>query len=272
MRPRPGGGWRGWLERLDRELEAGAAGLERVAGCVLDNARLRPGESVADLGAGTGFLTFRASSRVGEAGTVTAVDSDASCLERLGEAAAARGVRNVTAVHATLDDLPFADGEFDAALCRSALVYSPDIVKAASEMLRVARGARFSVFEPLAAEVAWAGAPGRRFLELEEVLKESGGARSVDRGALRAALEAAGAGPYDSLVVHFEPLMRGRDPRELAREYLYDLPGELAASFLLKERIPEDDINNAVREFARAASRGMVRCSLPCMFAWRASR
>lgn len=258
-------GWRGWLDLVASEVEEGARELERIADAVLDRARLAPGEKVVDLGAGTGFLSFRAARRVGPAGRVTAVDSDPGCLAALRRRSAEAGGERVEAVEGRLESLPFADGEFDAAVCRSALIYSDDIPKAVSEMARVSD--RFSLFEPLPGETAWTGNPGRGFLELERALRESGGARAVDRKALRGALE-AGAGECQSLVVHLRPRMRDRDPGELADEYLNDLPGSLAAARVLEERFPEAEIITAVRGFAEAAALGIVECSVPCMFAW----
>lgn len=260
-------GWRGWLDRVEGELEKGSPQLERVADAILDRARLTPGEKVVDLGAGTGFLSFRAADRLGPGGAVTAVDRDRECLAAIrGRAAGSRGAE-IVAVHGRLESLPFDDGEFDAALCRSALIYSTDMRPAVSEMLRVA--GRFSLFEPLPGETLWTGDPGGGFLELEAALRESGGPRAVDRSALRGALDEAGAGRYESLVAHLEPRMRGRNPAELAEEYLYDLPGDLAALNVLKESVPEERIIEAVNIFAEAAALGMVRCSVPCMFAWR---
>ncbi len=265
----PPRGWRGWLGRVEAELEEGARELERIASRILDNASLKPGESVVDLGAGTGFLSFRAAALVGATGRVTAVDSDTECVEAVRRRAAASGFENVGASSGRLERLPFRDDEFDVAVSRSALVYSSDLVLALSEMLRVVKGGRFSVFEPLPGETAWTGDPGEGFLMLESALRESGGARSVDRDRFRGALEAAGAGHCETLVVHLEPRMRGRDPAELADEYLHDLPGGLAALYALKERFREDEIIEAVAGFADAAARGMVRCAVPCMFAWK---
>src|SRR5437762_12967694 len=57
----------GWLDRPEREKEEQPARL-------LDILKLKPGEVVADVGAGSGYLTFRVAERVGPAGKVLAVD------------------------------------------------------------------------------------------------------------------------------------------------------------------------------------------------------
>src|SRR5205807_7231084 len=56
-----------WLERPEREIEERPAALIEVLG-------LRGGEVVADLGAGSGFFTFRIAPKVGKTGKVLAVD------------------------------------------------------------------------------------------------------------------------------------------------------------------------------------------------------
>jgi ubiquinone/menaquinone biosynthesis C-methylase UbiE len=57
----------GWLERPEREKEEQPAKL-------LDALQLKPGEVVADIGAGTGYHTFRMAPVVGPRGKVLAVD------------------------------------------------------------------------------------------------------------------------------------------------------------------------------------------------------
>ncbi len=56
-----GSGGMEWLDRPEREEEEHPAKL-------LDSLDLHPGEVVADLGAGSGYFTFRMAPKVGKAG------------------------------------------------------------------------------------------------------------------------------------------------------------------------------------------------------------
>jgi arsenite methyltransferase len=114
---------------------------------VLDGARIRVGETVADVGAGTGLLTLGAVERVGPDGTVLAIDVSADALEELRSHARAPNVSYLLG-SATL--LPLLDASVDAVLTRSVLIYVTEKAEAAQEFNRVARtGGRISLFEPI---------------------------------------------------------------------------------------------------------------------------
>jgi len=65
---------------------------------------IRPGERVADLGAGGGYFTFRLADAVGPEGTVYAVDVDPEMVAYLRERARDEGRANVVPVLAASDD------------------------------------------------------------------------------------------------------------------------------------------------------------------------
>jgi precorrin-6B methylase 2 len=81
-----------WLDRPEREGEEHPAK-------VLDSLDLRPGEVVADLGAGTGYFTFRMAPKVGKTGKVLAVEIQEAMLNTLRARAAAMKATNVEVVH-----------------------------------------------------------------------------------------------------------------------------------------------------------------------------
>jgi precorrin-6B methylase 2 len=86
-----------WLERPERMSE------ERPD-LVLAALELKPGMSVADIGAGTGYYSWRMAERVGAGGTVYAVDVQPEMIALLRVQMTKRGVNNVKAVLGTATD------------------------------------------------------------------------------------------------------------------------------------------------------------------------
>jgi SAM-dependent methyltransferase len=268
------GGWAAWLDDLSSDLgENPADVLERTAYMVIDRAGLVRGDTVADLGAGTGLLTLKAAKAVGPTGTVLAIDSSQACLDAVSERARRVGTGNVRTVNATLDSLPIESGSCDAAVCRSTLVYLGDPGAALAEVRRALRPAgRFSVFEPLAAEMEWSASAedclDEDFFDIERTLRKKRASYPMNRIALRSAFETSGLVSVGSLPLHFDIRMEGRPEDEVAREYLWDLPGELAAFETLKDDFSEERLLRAAASFAREASAGTVRGLLPCLLVW----
>lgn len=85
----------GWLERPERERE------ERTD-LLIEALRLRPSDAVADIGAGSGYFTFRIAPRVGE-GVVYATDIQQEMLDIVNERALEDGARNVKPVLGRID-------------------------------------------------------------------------------------------------------------------------------------------------------------------------
>lgn len=86
-----------WLERAEREIE------ERPQ-LVIDALGIKPGQTIADLGAGSGYYSFRIAPLVGERGTVLAIDVEPRMLRIISERARRDGVKNVTTVLGTPSD------------------------------------------------------------------------------------------------------------------------------------------------------------------------
>ena len=86
-----------WLDRPEREQE-------EYPGVVIDALGLRGGEVVADLGAGSGYFTFRVAPRVGKAGRVLAVEIQDEMLETIRRRAGALKVTNVEEIKGSETD------------------------------------------------------------------------------------------------------------------------------------------------------------------------
>ena len=98
-----------WLERSEREME-------EAPDVALDALRIRRGSTVADIGAGVGYLTWRLAERVGPQGKVYANDIQAGMLKRLRENMAARHISNVETVLGAEDDPKLPAEKIDLAL------------------------------------------------------------------------------------------------------------------------------------------------------------
>jgi len=86
-----------WLERSERDEE-------EAPDIALNALKIPRGASVADIGAGSGFITERLSARVGPTGRVFANDLQPQMLQILGRRLAQRNITNVTLVQGTIDD------------------------------------------------------------------------------------------------------------------------------------------------------------------------
>jgi SAM-dependent methyltransferase len=103
-------GWQGaeWLERAERDDEE----EPNVALSVL---KIAKGSAVADIGAGSGFVTERLAARVGPTGRVYANDLQPQMLQMLAARLAKKKITNVTLVQGELDDprLPAASVDLE---------------------------------------------------------------------------------------------------------------------------------------------------------------
>ena len=86
-----------WLERTERDEEEAPDVALRVL-------NIPKGASVADIGAGSGYMTVRLAARVGPTGRVFANDVQPQMLDILARRLADKRIANVTMVQGTFDD------------------------------------------------------------------------------------------------------------------------------------------------------------------------
>jgi len=98
-----------WLNRPEREKEENPEGA-------LDALALKPGMVVADVGAGTGYMSLRMAKRVGPSGKVYANDLQPEMLRRLRENAAKAGITNIETVQGEEADPKLPAGRMDLVL------------------------------------------------------------------------------------------------------------------------------------------------------------
>lgn len=99
----------GWLERPERVQEERTDLLLSLLG-------LQPGDTVADIGAGTGYFSLPMARIVGPEGRILAVDIQTEMLDIIDHRVREEGLSNVTTVLATPSDPRLPAGEVDAVL------------------------------------------------------------------------------------------------------------------------------------------------------------
>src|SRR5262249_12690770 len=98
-----------WLERPEREEEEKPNNM-------IEQLRIRSGDVVADIGAGSGYISQRLAAKVGAKGKVLAVDIQPEMLQLLGNKMAGLGITNVVPVLGTVSDPKLAAGSVDLVL------------------------------------------------------------------------------------------------------------------------------------------------------------
>ena len=104
-------GWQGaaWLERNEREQE------ERTD-LLVTELHLAAGAQVADIGAGTGYVSRRLAAAVGVSGKVFAVDVQPEMIRMLTQLAERDRLPQIVPVLSTVDDVRLAPASIDLAL------------------------------------------------------------------------------------------------------------------------------------------------------------
>jgi len=98
-----------WLERSDREAT-------QQPEKVLDALAIKPGSTVADIGAGTGYFSLRLAQRVGPQGRVLATDIQPQMLAMLSDKMRAANITNIEQILCTPTDAKLPENTLDLAL------------------------------------------------------------------------------------------------------------------------------------------------------------
>lgn len=116
-----------------------------LTSALIDAAQILQGQSVLDIGGGSGQPSLTIAPLVGEAGSVTYTDPAAGMVKTAHEEAQRLSLTNIQFHQVAAEQLPFPNDRFDVAVARLSVMFFPDAPAGLREILRVVkRGGRVS--------------------------------------------------------------------------------------------------------------------------------
>jgi arsenite methyltransferase len=115
-------------------------------GYYFDLARIALGETVVDLGSGSGMDSFLAALQAGASGRVIGIDITEAQLAKSRRLAAEHAVTNVEFIEAHIEQLPLPDASADLLISNGVINLAPDKTRVFAEAARVLRpGGRLAI-------------------------------------------------------------------------------------------------------------------------------
>lgn len=136
---RPAAALVGYSDALLNTAPVSALASFAGVGCPFDAKVIRAGDTVLDVGAGSGTDSFIAGAQVGPSGRVIALDLTRAMLERLARTAKDAGSHNVETLLADAEAVPLPDASVDVVTSNGALNLVLDKRRAFAELFRVLR-------------------------------------------------------------------------------------------------------------------------------------
>jgi SAM-dependent methyltransferase len=131
--------WASFQQRLDAQLgPLGAKAIEKLAP--------KSGETILDIGCGSGHTTRDLARRVGASGRVIAADISKPMLDVATREAASAGLHNIELIEADAQTYPFEPNSFDALFSRFGVMFFSDPTAAFKNLIEALKPGRRLAF------------------------------------------------------------------------------------------------------------------------------
>jgi ubiquinone/menaquinone biosynthesis C-methylase UbiE len=146
------GKWASWYDPLMTVLTAGHE--KKLRQMEIELSRIRQGNSVLEIGCGTGTLTLAAKEQAGSSGRVAGIDIAPEMVAKAKKKAARNGA-DVSFTEGSIAAIPFPEKSFDVVMCSFMIFHMPgDVQKEGiTEIFRVLKpGGHLFVFDAVPLE------------------------------------------------------------------------------------------------------------------------
>jgi ubiquinone/menaquinone biosynthesis C-methylase UbiE len=168
-----------WIKLLDSPERVAGLKIEEIVAAL----HLRPGDVVADLGAGSGLFAAPLAKAVGDKGTVYAVDIDSKLIDHIQQKVKQQGISNVQTVLGQFGDPMLPSTTVDVAFLHDVLHHIEDRPGYLKQVTRyLAPSGRIAIVEPDAKKGSHADNPKLQVTkeELDEWMSNVGFVRSEE--------------------------------------------------------------------------------------------
>jgi len=116
-------------ERQEKMFNKKASKPKYKADRIMETLALKPGQTVADIGSGGGYFTYKFAKAVGEHGTVYAIDTNQEYLEYIKKQASEQGLTNIITVLTASDHSEVPKQSLDYVFMRNVTHHLPNRVE-----------------------------------------------------------------------------------------------------------------------------------------------
>lgn len=135
------------LEEEMLRLQTQAEEFSGFVNSALQKIGIVPGVSAADIGCGTGDVSFAMSRMVGSQGSVVGLDANPTAIKFCNNVAASNGIKNTRFMIGDAQRMDLESGKFDAVFSRFLFQHLHDPNSSLKEMIRIAKRGGFVMIE-----------------------------------------------------------------------------------------------------------------------------